>query len=250
MKRVPMHEPWIFHEHLTPTLLTPPNTDRDVGGDLAAEYQSVTAASQVTETAAHVSEINDYDAQVPDPTTGKPVIPETIEIPTGGAQLTAEFFAPSKYGKRTADNLNTLDPSVRVVFARAIKAFVQEYIKDGWDMSVSECLRPLARSQQLYEAYKAGRGPQAASPGNSWHNYGAAADILIYKDGKWDSMNKLGAYTGFAQQFLRQNGLHNNAGANDCGHFVPLQMSKGVPRTVKSGEIKISQIMSGEKKIG
>jgi uncharacterized protein (DUF2345 family) len=249
MKRVPMHEPWVLHEHLAPELQTPPNTDRDVAGSLAGEYQAATDASQVRETAAHVSEINDYDAQVPDATTGQPVIPTSIEIPPGGPQLTAEFFLPSKYGKRTAENLNTLDPSVRVVFARAIKAFVQEYSKQGWDMSVSECLRPLARSKQLYDAYKAGQGPQAASPGNSWHNYGAAADILIYKDGKWDSLNKLGAYTGFAQQFLRQYGLHNNAGANDCGHFVPLQMTKGVPKSVKSGQITIGQVMSGEKKL-
>lgn len=29
VKRVPMHEPWILHENLAPTLLTPSNTDRD-----------------------------------------------------------------------------------------------------------------------------------------------------------------------------------------------------------------------------
>ena len=133
---------------------------------------------------------------------------------------------------------------MRIVFAKAIKAFINRYYSEGWDMSVSECLRPLARSQALYDAYKAGTGPQAASPGNSWHNYGAAADILIYKDGKWDSLNKLGAYTGFAQQFLRTVGIQNNAGANDSGHFVPLQMSVGVPKAVKTGALKISDIMS------
>ena len=115
-------------------------------------------------------------------------------------------------------------------------------------MSVSECLRPLSRSKELYEAFKAGRGPQAAAPGNSWHNYGAAADILIYKNGVWDSLNKTGAYTGFAQQFLRTQGIHNNAGANDSGHFVPVQMSVGVPKTIKSGQVTIAQLMSGEKK--
>jgi hypothetical protein len=249
MKRVPMHEPWTLHENNAPQLLTPTDTDRDTGGDLAGEYQPATAASTITETAAHVSEINDYGAQVPDATTGQLVIPTAIEVPTGGQQLTAEYFAPSKYGKRTADNLNTLDPSVRVVFARAFRAFLDRYYKEGWDISVSECLRPLARSQALYDAFKAGTGPQAASPGNSWHNYGAAADILFYKDGKWDSQNRSGVYTGFGQQFLRQNGLHNNAGANDCGHFVPLQMSKGVPRTVKNGSVKIADIMSGKTKL-
>lgn len=249
MKRVPMHEPWLLHENIAPEVSVPSATDREDGGELATEHQTTTAASQVTASAAHTAEINDYDAKAPDPATGKAVIPESIEIPQGGVNLTAEFFAPSKYGKRTADNLNTLDPSVRVVFARAIKAFVQEYNKDGWDMSVSECLRPLSRSKELYEAFIAGRGPQAASPGNSWHNYGAAADILIYKNGVWDSLNKLGAYTGFAQQFLRTYGIHNNAGANDSGHFVPLQMPVGVPKTVKTGQITIAQIMSGEKKV-
>ena len=29
MKRIPMHEPWPFHEHLAPAQLTPDNTDRD-----------------------------------------------------------------------------------------------------------------------------------------------------------------------------------------------------------------------------
>jgi hypothetical protein len=249
MKRIPMHEPWALHESNAPEQVNPPSTDRDDGGDLPAEHQAATDASKVSASAAHVAEINDYDAVKPDPVTGKPNFPESIDIPSGGINLTADYFAPSKYGKRTAENLNTLDPSVRVVFAKAIKAFVQQYYKDGWDMSVSECLRPLARSKALYEAFKAGTGPQAASPGNSWHNYGAAADILIYKDGKWDSLNKLGAYTGFAQQFLRQQGIHNNAGANDSGHFVPVQMPVGVPSAVKNGSIKISQIMSGEKKV-
>ena len=249
MKRIPMHEPWAFHENQLPSDLTPDKTDREVGGTLSAEYEAVTNASQVSAPAAHVSEINDYDAVKPDPTTGKPSFPEKIEIPQGGINLTAEFFAPSKYGKRTADNLNTLEPTVRAVFAKAIKAFILQYNKDGWDMSVSECLRPLERSKALYEAYKAGTGPQAASPGNSWHNYGAAADILIYKNGVWDSLNKTGAYTGFAQQFLRTQGIHNNAGANDSGHFVPVQMSVGVPKAVKSGQITIAQIMSGEKKV-
>ncbi len=249
MKRVPMHEPWLFHENVAPDITGPASTDREVGGDLASEHQSTTEASQVSASAAHVAEINDYDAKVPDAATGKPVIPESIEIPKGGVQLTADFFAPSKYGKRTADNLNTLDPTVRSVFAKAIKAFILEYNKDGWDMSVSECLRPLSRSKELYEAFIAGRGPQAASPGNSWHNYGAAADILIYKNGVWDSLNKTGAYTGFAQQFLRTQGIHNNAGANDSGHFVPLQMPVGVPKVVKTGAVSIAQIMSGEKKV-
>ena len=244
MKRVPMHEPWKLHEHLSPQLLTPTDTDRDIGGTLSEEYKAATEASQVSASAAHVAEINDYDAAKPDPVTGLPVVPTSISIPTGGINLTAEYFAPSRYGKRTAENLMTLDPTVRVVFARAIKAFITEYFSKGWDMSVSECLRPLARSQQLYDAYKAGTGPQAASPGNSWHNYGAAADILIYKDGKWDSLNKLGAYTGFAQQFLATLGIHNNAGANDSGHFVPKQMSVGVPKAVKTGQLTIAQIMS------
>jgi hypothetical protein len=244
MKRVPMHEPWSLHEHRTPQSLTPVNTDREIGGALSEEYKAATTASQVSASAAHVAEINDYDANVPDPVSGKPVAPAKIDIPRGGIVLTADYFAPSRYGKRTAENLNTLDPSVRIVFAKAIKAFINRYYSEGWDMSVSECLRPLARSQALYDAYKAGTGPQAASPGNSWHNYGAAADILIYKDGKWDSLNKLGAYTGFAQQFLRTNGIHNNAGANDSGHFVPVQMSVGVPKAVKTGALKISDIMS------
>lgn len=249
MKRIPMHEPWDKHEHINPSIVNATSTDREVGGTLAAEYEEATNASKVSASAAHVSEINDYDAAKPDPDTGKPSFPENITVPQGGVKLTPEFFAPSKYGKRTADNLNTLDPTVRAVFAKAIKAFILQYNKDGWDMSVSECLRPLERSKALYEAFKAGTGPQAASPGNSWHNYGAAADILIYKNGIWDSLNKTGAYTGFAQQFLRTQGIHNNAGANDSGHFVPVQMSVGVPRAVKSGQITIAQIMSGEKKV-
>jgi hypothetical protein len=30
MKRIPMHEPWALHEHRSPELLTPDNTDRDI----------------------------------------------------------------------------------------------------------------------------------------------------------------------------------------------------------------------------
>jgi len=248
MKRVPMHEPWLLHENQAPDQLKPTDTDREVAGSLAPGYVAATEASIPKEVVVHTMETNDYDAQVPG-ADGKPVIPTKIDIPTGGALITPEFFAPSKYGKRTADALNTLDPSVRPVFAKGIKAFIDLYFKEGWDMSVSEGLRPLARSQALYDAYKAGTGPQAASPGNSWHNFGAAIDILVYKNGVWDSANKFGAYTGIAQQVLRTYGAHNNAGANDCGHFVPLQMTKGVPKSVKSGAITIAQIMSGEKTI-
>jgi uncharacterized protein (DUF2345 family) len=242
MKRIPMHEPWQLHENQLPTFLTPEFTDRETSGALPAEYTAATEASQITETAAHVSEINEYA-----PTTGAaaatPAVTPTIA--TGGVQLAEDYFAPSKYSKQTATRLMTLEPAVRIVFAKCIKAFITEYFSQGWDCSVSECLRSFERSNALYAAYKAGTGPQAAPAGSSWHNYGAAADILFYKDNKWDSMNKTGVYTGFGQRFFAQNGLHNNAGANDCGHFVPLQMTKGVPKTVKSGQVKIADVMSG-----
>lgn len=47
---------------------------------------------------------------------------------------------------------------------------------------VLEGYRSLERSKALYEAYKAGRGPIAAPPGQSAHNYGLAVDVVLDTD--------------------------------------------------------------------
>lgn len=44
---------------------------------------------------------------------------------------------------------------------------------------VTEGFRSLKRSKELYEDYKAGRGPRAAPPGKSAHNYGLAIDVVL-----------------------------------------------------------------------
>lgn len=44
---------------------------------------------------------------------------------------------------------------------------------------VTEGLRSMERSKELNDAYKAGKGPRAAPPGKSAHNYGLAIDVAL-----------------------------------------------------------------------
>ena len=253
-----MHEPWTLHENQAPQQLTPSFTDRDNGGSLAPEYVPATQQSAITDTAAHVGEVNNYESTAPDPTTVRVQEPGAAPTPPASSSTTAvpqpvpegtplpeDYFRPSSYSRVTAQRLNTLHPDVRRVFAACFKAFVDTYHSQGYDIQASEAIRSFERSQQLYEAYRAGTGPQAAPAGASWHNYGAAVDIIIYVNGVWDRNNSSGAYTGIARDIFRQNGAHNNAGANDTGHFVPLQMTARVPNEVRRGDVTIAQLMSG-----
>lgn len=44
---------------------------------------------------------------------------------------------------------------------------------------VSDSTRSREQQRLAYERYKSGRGPMAAPPGRSCHEYGAAADIVV-----------------------------------------------------------------------
>lgn len=47
---------------------------------------------------------------------------------------------------------------------------------------VLETFRSMARSQALYDLFMAGKGPRAAPPGQSAHNFGLAVDVVLDVD--------------------------------------------------------------------
>jgi len=151
-----------------------------------------------------------------------------------GRQFIAQDFAPSKYARNIASKVNTLNSSVRGKFA----AGLQDYIKTNFpnrDINVTEGYRSPARSAQL-----AASGIKAVSAGKSWHNYGAAMDVAIYVNGKYDDGGK-GAqeYTGLARVSMQKYGLINDL-SGDSGHFYVSAFGKGVPKAIQSGQTSIA----------
>lgn len=153
-----------------------------------------------------------------------------------GRQFTAQDFAPSKYARNIASKINSLHPSVRGRFA----AGIQDYIKNNYptrDINVTEGYRSPARSAQL-----AASGIRAAPAGKSWHNYGAAMDIAIYVNGKYDDGRRgVTEYTGLARQSMQKYGLANDL-RGDTGHVYVSAFGKGVPKAVQQKQTTIAQL--------
>jgi hypothetical protein len=63
-------------------------------------------------------------------------------------------------------------------FKKAAQAGLAAAVKDGLRPRVHETFRSIARSDELYEAYKKG-GPRAAPGWSSLHNYGLAMDVYL-----------------------------------------------------------------------
>lgn len=157
-----------------------------------------------------------------------------------GRQFTSQDFAPSKYARNIASKINSLHPSIRGRFA----AGVQDYIKNNHptrDINVTEGYRSPERSAQL-----AASGIRAAPAGKSWHNYGAAMDIAIYVNGKYDDGRRgVTEYTGLARQSMQKYGLINDL-KGDTGHVYVRSFGKGVPGAVQRKETTIAQL-AGQK---
>lgn len=139
---------------------------------------------------------------------------------------------------RTATQLNSMRPVVADRFAAGIEDFNAQHAADGYSVSVTEGFRSNQRSDELRAS-----GIQAASGGNSWHNYGAAGDVVLFKDGQpvWNDAN--GEYSGILRESFAKHGLHNNQGANDLGHFQPVETPRGVPSDIKNGSTTIEEYL-------
>jgi rhodanese-related sulfurtransferase len=111
-------------------------------------------------------------------------------------------------------------------------------IAAGNTAAISEGYRSNARSDEL-----AASGIQAASGGNSWHNYAAAGDVIVLENGKWDQNNSSGLYTGALTEKFEANGLTNPYKNNDSGHFQPIEFTNAVPAEIKNGEQTVSDLL-------
>jgi hypothetical protein len=109
--------------------------------------------------------------------------------------------------------------------------------KDGRDVSIGEGYRSPERSAQL-----AASGIKAAGAGKSWHNYGAAADLCVFVDGKWDQGTKTDAeYVGRARQSMAKFGLINDL-KGDSGHFYVQSFGAGVPKAIQTGQTTLAAL--------
>jgi uncharacterized protein YcbK (DUF882 family) len=154
-----------------------------------------------------------------------------------GKQYVAADFAPSKYAASIAQKLNTLDPAVRGSFAAGIQDYIKTNFKDGRDVSIGEAYRSPERSAQL-----AASGIRAAGAGKSWHNYGAACDLCIFVNGKWDQGTRGETeYTGRARASMSKFGLINDL-RGDSGHFYIQSFGAGVPKAVQEGKTTLASL--------
>lgn len=154
-------------------------------------------------------------------------VPETSEVfNPNDTNFTEQDFSFTANASKTANALNSMSPAVRERFASTIKAFNEQYGGEGYKVLISEGFRSNERSNQLRAS-----GVKAASGGRSWHNYGMAGDILIYKDGKLVNDDRHGDYTSKLGDIARSYGL-NNPVSNDSGHFQPSEMPVAVPNSL------------------
>lgn len=157
-----------------------------------------------------------------------------------GKQFVPEDFAPSKYKSSIASRVNTLDPSVRGLFASAIIDYLDNNFEDGRDINATECYRSPERSARL-----AASGIRAAGAGRSWHNYGAAMDVAIYVNGRWDDGTRgVTEYTGRWRTSLQKYGLINDL-SGDTGHAYVASFGAAVPASLRNGSTTVASLAGG-----
>lgn len=175
------------------------------------------------------------------PSTPAAPPPPTLANPfPEGKQFTAADFAPSKYAKNIAKQVNSLHPALRGRFAAGIQDYLQANFP-GRDVNITEGYRTPERSAQL-----AASGIRAAPAGRSWHNYGAAADLAIYVDGKWDDGRRGDReYTGLARASMQKYGLINDL-RGDSGHFYVQAFGAGVPNALFNRQTDIAALAASK----
>ena len=119
--------------------------------------------------------------------------------------------------------------------------YVLDYLNYHNQEQASHLNSNYAQQQELYNKYKAGKGGKAASPGGSWHNYGVAVDVTIYRpDGSWDDGRKGDSnYTGRARSAFKPFRMKNTV-PNDMGHFYPAEFAIEIPQAVRTGKKSVT----------
>lgn len=167
---------------------------------------------------------------------------DAVQYPVEPARIyEPSFFNPSAYKNNLASQINSLDKSVQEKFALAVKEFVETYFNEGLDIQISYGYRSLAKQDELGRSTS---GP-VAKPGASWHNYGAAIDILIYDRNlqKFDEDGGSDNYQNKAKSIFLKYGLVNDI-ENDGGHFYPQSFGKAPSEMVRKGEVKLESLLA------
>ena len=164
-----------------------------------------------------------------------------IEIPPDsyygdGVTVEASAFERSRHKTRLAARINEIAPELRPKFVKGVQTFLAK--NEDYDCIISYAYISSAQQQELHRTYKSG-GKNAARPGSSWHNFGAAIDFIItdvYGNALWDKT----LYEGIARTAFSTAGLKNDI-ENDSGHFYPNEFPNKVVDRLKSKEITLAE---------
>ncbi len=87
--------------------------------------------------------------------------------------------------KRTIENLGSLNKKALAMLEPFVAAAEAAMTKRGVTVEVISGLRSWATQAYLYASGRTRRGPivTKARPGSSWHNYGLAIDLGLFKNG-------------------------------------------------------------------
>lgn len=136
-------------------------------------------------------------------------------------------FIKAGYSKARAKSLtnqiNSLHTNLRRRYVNTAVEFKKRYGSGGYDLDINQAARTSAQQKTIKAT-----GVKAASPGNTWHTVGGAADFSIYKDGKLDKGMAGPAknpYVTKLQPVAAEYGLANPI-SNDVGHFMPTEFPK------------------------
>jgi peptidoglycan L-alanyl-D-glutamate endopeptidase CwlK len=95
--------------------------------------------------------------------------------------------------ERSERNVTTLHPKVQNLARTFYKAANSLLERDGFEMKIISGTRTYAEQDALYAQGRTAKGNKVtnAKGGYSWHNFGIAFDIGLFKDGKYFGDHKL-----------------------------------------------------------
>lgn len=90
-----------------------------------------------------------------------------------------------QFDSRTELNISKLTPRTQAAARRFMAAVVPAMAKRGYEVRITSGLRTYAEQNALYAQSRTTKGPRVtnAQGGWSWHNFGCAWDITLFKDG-------------------------------------------------------------------
>lgn len=133
--------------------------------------------------------------------SNSPASPGASKLNSGG-EPSKLSMAPGLAEARTLRNVATLDTLTRRLAESLVTAAWAEL---KLDLRVTSGTRTMAEQQALYDQgrTKPGKRVTNARPGYSWHNFGVAFDVTVFRDGKpvwdgpdYDKAGKLGQQLG------------------------------------------------------